>query len=105
MDRDFGPLENHDANNAELTPQALERVFDLFLACREMDAEPREIWLREACQGNLSLQRSVEALVREDENAEGFLSQPMRLVTRAFSFVIEEGQRFGRYTITGFVGR
>jgi Tol biopolymer transport system component len=105
MDRDFGPLENHDANNAEMTPQALERVFDLFLACREMDAEPREIWLREACQGNLSLQRSVEALVREDENAEGFLSQPMRLVTRAFSFVIEEGQRFGRYTITGFVGR
>jgi Tol biopolymer transport system component len=29
----------------------------------------------------------------------------MDLVTRVFAFTIAEGQRFGRYTITGFVGR
>jgi serine/threonine protein kinase/dipeptidyl aminopeptidase/acylaminoacyl peptidase len=98
-------LENREANNAEMTPQQLDRLFDLFLACREMDSDARNLWLREACQGDLSLRSSVERLIREDASAEGFLSRPMSLVTRAFSFVIAEGQRFGRYTITGFVGR
>jgi hypothetical protein len=103
--RDFGPLENREANHAEMTPQPLDRLFDLFLACREMDGEARSMWLREACQGDLSLQRGVENLLREDASAEGFLSRPMRWVTRAFSFTIAEGQRFGRYTIIGFLGR
>jgi serine/threonine protein kinase len=98
-------LENRDAKNIELTPQELERLFELFLACREMDAEARGIWLREACQGDVDFQQRVEALIREDASAEGFLSRPMRFVTSAFSFVIAQGQRFGRYTITGFVGR
>ena len=98
-------MENREFNNAELTPQQLDRLFDLFLACREMDSEARSAWLREACQGDLSFQRGVERLIHEDASADGFLSQPMRLVTQAFSFDIVEGQRFGRYTITGFIGR
>jgi serine/threonine protein kinase/Tol biopolymer transport system component len=98
-------LENREVNNAEMTPQQLDRLFDLFLACREMDAEARSAWLREACQGDLSLQSGVERLIREDLSAEGFLSRPADLITRAFAFTIAEGQRFGRYTITGFVGR
>jgi Tol biopolymer transport system component len=98
-------LENRESNNAEQTPPQLDRLFGLFLACREMDREARSVWLREACQGDVSLQLGVERLIREDESAEGFLSRPMRLVTDGFSFVIAEGQRFGRYTITGFIGR
>jgi Tol biopolymer transport system component len=98
-------LENREANNAEMTPQQLDRLFDLFLACREMDAETRSAWLREMCQGDFSLESGVERLIREDLSAEGFLSRPMDLVRRAFAFTIAEGQRFGRYTITGFVGR
>jgi eukaryotic-like serine/threonine-protein kinase len=98
-------LENREANNAELTPQQLDRLLDLFLACREMDSKARSAWLREACGGDLSLERGVERLIGEDLSAEGFLRRPMDLVTRAFAFTIAEGQRFGRYTITGFVGR
>src|SRR4051794_2204034 len=70
-----------------------------------MDSEARSAWLAENCEGDLSLQEGVERLIREDASAEGFLSRPIDLVTRAFSFIIAEGQRFGRYTITGFVGR
>ncbi len=45
------------------------------------------------------------SLIREDASAGGFLEPANRLVTRAFSFNIAVGQRFGRYTITGFLGR
>src|SRR3954470_13218749 len=88
-----------------MTPQQLDRLFELFLACREMDSETRSLWLPEACEGDLSLQCGVERLIREDLSAEGFLSRPIDFVTRAFAFTIADGQRFGRYTITGFVGR
>ncbi len=98
-------MENRESNNAEMTPQQLDRLFELFLACREMDSEARSVWLREACQGDLSLERGVERLIREDLSAEGFLSRPMDLITRVFAFKIAEGQRFGRYIITSFVGR
>ena len=98
-------MENRESNNAEMTPQQLDRLFELFLACREMDSEARSAWLREACQGDLSLERGVERLIREDSSAEGFLSRPMDLITRVFAFKIAEGQRFGRYIITSFVGR
>lgn len=98
-------MENRESNNAELTPQQLDRLFELFLACREMDGEARSVWLREACQGDLSLERGVERLICEDLSAEGFLSRPMDVITRVFACKIAEGQRFGRYTITGFVGR
>jgi eukaryotic-like serine/threonine-protein kinase len=98
-------LEKRDAENVELNSKELERLFELFHTYREMDTETRDAWLCEACGGDLSLQRRVEALIREGASADGFLSSPMAFVTRSFSFVIAEGQRFGRYTITGFVGR
>ncbi|MBV9035331.1 MAG: PD40 domain-containing protein [Acidobacteriaceae bacterium] len=99
-------MENRKVNNAEMTPQPLDRLFDLFLACREMDAESRSAWLREACEGDLSLQHGVERLIREDLSAEGFLSRPVGFLTCTSALTtIAEGQRFGRYTITGFLGR
>ncbi len=98
-------MENHDASNTEMTPQQLGRLFDLFLACREMNSEARNAWLREACRGDVSLERGVQSLLREDASAQGFLSGPMGFVARAFSFSITEGQHFGRYTISGFLGR
>lgn len=98
-------MENLESNNAEMTSRNLDRLFDLFLACRELQGEARSALLAEACAGNPSLQRDVERLIREDASAEGFLSQPMRLLTTAFSFGIKEGQRIGRYVVTGFVGR
>jgi hypothetical protein len=39
-------------------PQSLDRVFDLFLVCRDMDSEARNAWLREACGGDPLLQES-----------------------------------------------
>lgn len=98
-------MEQRETNNAEMTPQQLDRLFELFLACREMDTESRTAWLREVCHGDLSLERAVERLIREDLSAAGFLSHPTGLLTRAFAFTISAGQHFGRYTITGFVGR
>ena len=78
-------MENREANNAEVKPQELDRLFELFLACREMDSESRRVWLREACQGDLSLESGVERLIREDLSAEGFLSRPTDFVTRLFA--------------------
>ena len=105
MHRNFGPLENREANNAEMTPQQLDRLFELFNACREMDSETRSVWLREACKGDESLERGVQSLIREDASAEGFLSGPIDWIARGCSFNIAVGQRLGRYTITGFLGR
>jgi hypothetical protein len=92
-------LENRELSHAEMTQQQLGRLFELFLACWEMDSETRSEWLHGACQGDLSLQRSVERLIREDLCAEGFLSRPSDFVTRVFAFTIAEGQHFGRYTL------
>ena len=61
--------------SAEMSPP-LDRLFDLFLACREMEVEAARVWLSEACQGDMSLQYSVEKLLREDASAEGFLEPP-----------------------------
>jgi hypothetical protein len=99
-------LKNQESNNAEMTTPPLDRLFDLFLACREMDSEARSAWLREACGGDLSLQRGVERLIREDLSADGFLSRPVEFLTCTCALTtIAKGQRFGRYTITGFLGR
>jgi hypothetical protein len=96
----------HKKTNTEITPPSLDRVFDLFLACRDMAGEARNAWLHEACGGDPLLQREVENLLREDASAEGFLSRPVGFLTCASALTpIAEGQRFGRYTITGFVGR
>jgi len=97
-------LEESKANPGEMTPPQLDRLFALFLACREMDSASRTVWLREACGSDSSLQQTVEALIREDASAAGFLSHPAGFITRALSLSIAEGQRFGRYAITGFVG-
>jgi Tol biopolymer transport system component len=98
-------LEKREFNDAELTPQQADRLFELFLGCREMNGAARERWLQEACGGDELLQRGVERLIREDASAEGFLSRPMRLMTDALPLSIQEGQRFGRYTLQSFVGR
>ena len=103
--RSFGTLENCESKNVDLTPPQLKQLFELFLACREMESEARTAWLRKACKGDIALERAVENLVREDVSADGFLSRPMNFLTSSFSFVIAEGERFGRYTITGFLGR
>jgi Tol biopolymer transport system component len=98
-------LEKREFNDAELTPQQADRLFELFLGCRELNGATRERWLQEACGGDELLRRGVERLIREDASADGFLSRPMRLATNACPFSIQEGQRFGRYTLRSFVGR
>lgn len=99
-------MEERRPNNAEMTPQPLDRLFDLFIACREMDGQARSVWLRDACEGNVTLQRAVENLIREDASAAGFLSEPAGWAAAgALPFTITEGLRLGRYMVAGFIGR
>lgn len=98
-------MANRESDNLDLKSQQLDRLFDLFLACREMDTDARGAWLREKCEGDATLQMSVERMILADASVDGFLSHSAGLVARAFTFVISEGERFGRYTITGFIGR
>ena len=92
-----------------MTQQDWHRVAELFHACRCIPAESREVFLREACAGDASLQGAVKVLLLEDEHASGFISRPF--VTPPFADSpastnnIAEGDRIGRYTARTFLGR
>jgi serine/threonine protein kinase/Tol biopolymer transport system component len=98
-------VANRESNNFDLKSQQLDRLFDLFLACRDMDTGARDAWLREKCRGDVTLQANVQKMILADASVDGFLSHSAELVARAFTFVISEGKQFGRYTIMSFIGR
>ena len=60
-----------------MTSEEWNRLFDLFHAAREKSGGERVMVLDAACGENTMLRRAVEELLREDEAAEGFLSEPL----------------------------
>jgi hypothetical protein len=60
-----------------MTSEEWNRLFDLFHAAREKSGHERVMVLDAACGESTLLRRAVEELLREDEAADGFLSEPL----------------------------
>lgn len=90
-----------------MTPEEWSRIFDVFHAAREKSGGERVMVLDSACEGNISLRKAVEELLRDDEAAGGFLSEPLFGAAGAQSPVtlVVPGQHLGRYVTVAMIGR
>jgi serine/threonine protein kinase len=88
-----------------VTREDWTRLFEVFHGSRERSGDARMAYLRQECAGDPSLIEAVEQLLYEDENAGSFLSHPFSGLRRSKTSRISEGQEFGRYTVTSFLGR
>src|SRR5215469_17814751 len=83
--------------------ETAERLFEETLDLRP---EERGAFLDRACNGQPDLRAKVEALLKESDRLQGFLSEsplnpPEKQTSKAR---LEPGARLGRYTIVGLVG-
>ena len=90
-----------------MTSEEWNRLFDLFHAAREKSGDERVMVLDAACGESTLLRRAVEELLREDEAADGFLSEPLfgSLRGEPRPSPIIPGQRLGRYVTVALIGR
>jgi serine/threonine protein kinase len=90
-----------------MTPEEWNRLFDLFHAAREKSGGERVMVLDAGCGTSTSLRKAVEELLREDEAAGNFLSEPLfgsfRGEPRASRIL--PSQRIGRYVTVALIGR
>ena len=86
-----------------MTPERWQQVKELFQAALELDASQRAAFLDQACAGEPSLRKQVEALIASHEGAPSFLEEPA--VEVAAQMMAEDqaesvvGQRIGSYKI------
>ena len=90
-----------------MTPEEWNRLFDVFHAAREKSGGERVTVLDSACGENTLLRKAVEELLREDEAANGFLSDPLfiSITGEPRANPIVPGQRLGRYVTVALIGR
>lgn len=90
-----------------MTSEEWTQLFDLFHAARERSGPDRVALLDAACSESTLLRKAVEELLREDEAANGFLSEPLFGATQSqlWKSHVVAGQRFGRYVTERLIGR
>ncbi|HET6219788.1 MAG TPA: protein kinase [Acidobacteriaceae bacterium] len=90
-----------------MTPEEWNRLFDVFHAAREKSGGERVTVLDAACGESTLLRKAVEELLREDEAANGFLSEPLfsSLSGESRASPVVPGQRLGRYITVALIGR
>src|ERR1700691_4593446 len=90
-----------------MTSEEWSRLFDVFHAAREKSGGERLTVLDSACGENTLLRKAVEELLREDEAANGFLSDPLfsSITGEPRTSPIVPGQRVGRYVTVARIGR
>ena len=90
-----------------MAPAEWNQIFELFHAAREKSGGERVTLLDTACGENTLLRKAVEELLKEDEAAGGFLSEPLfgGPADETRSNLVVAGQRFGRYVIGALLGR
>jgi serine/threonine protein kinase/Tol biopolymer transport system component len=90
-----------------MIPEEWNRLFDLFHAAREKTGGERVMVLDAACGTSTSLRKAVEGLLREDEAAGNFLSEPLFSSLRGEPRAsrVLPGQRIGRYITVALIGR
>jgi eukaryotic-like serine/threonine-protein kinase len=90
-----------------MTSEEWSRLFDVFHAAREKSGGERILLLDSACGDSTQLRKAVEELLREDEAANGFLSEPLfsSLAGQSNQSTIAPGQHVGRYLTVALIGR
>ena len=90
-----------------MTSEEWTQLFDLFHAAREKSGPERVAVLDAACGESTLLRKAVEELLREDEAANGFLSEPLfgSAHSELWKSYVVPGQRFGRYVPERLIGR
>jgi eukaryotic-like serine/threonine-protein kinase len=90
-----------------MTPEEWNRLFEVFHAAREKSGGERVAVLEAACGESTLLRKAVEELLREDEAANGFLSEPLfsALNSEPRASPVVPGQRLGRYVTVALIGR
>jgi predicted ATPase len=85
--------------------QQISHLYDAALAC---DGGQRAAFLREACAGDLALQREVESLLRHGHDAEIFLQRPALEIAAEVTTQAQQrsiaGRRLGPYEIISSIG-
>ena len=82
--------------------QAAESIFGEAL---ELGPEERQVFLDRKCSGQPALRSSVEALLKENDRLQGFLSEPPFTPSgRPAGEDLPKGTRLGRYTIVEPLG-
>jgi WD40 repeat protein/predicted Ser/Thr protein kinase len=95
-----------------VTPEDFERVRELFLAARELDATKRPEYLDQACANSAHLRAEVEALLAQEGGANGLIDVPTRFgglrsgIERVLQTMEPEPipDRIGRYSILAKLG-
>ena len=77
-----------------------EQIF--YQAIALSSADERDVFLQQACAGNPALRASVEALLRANEGASGFLQQPAATVNHTIQE--ESGTVIGPYKLLEQIG-
>src|SRR5262247_250128 len=92
-----------------MKPDQWRQVDQLFQAALERASEERTAFISEACGGDDSLRREVEALLAADGQAESFIEAPAYAV--AAPLIVEDetpspmGKIIGHYQVISLVGR
>ena len=84
-----------------MTPDRWRQVTEIFHAALVRDASARDAFLRDACQGDSSLRKEVDALVAAHQDAGSFGDQPVVVDSSAR---LSPGARLGTYLIEGLLG-
>ena len=84
-----------------MTPDRWRQVTEIFHAALARDAGARDAFLRDACQGDASLRKEVDALVAAHHDAGSFGDQPVVVDSSAR---LSPGARLGTYLIEGLLG-
>jgi eukaryotic-like serine/threonine-protein kinase len=90
-----------------MAPAEWNQIFELFHAAREKSGAERLVLLNTACGENTLLRKAVEELLKEDEAASGFLSEPVIQLPASESRPprIIPGQSFEQYVTVALLGR
>jgi serine/threonine protein kinase/tetratricopeptide (TPR) repeat protein len=82
------------------------RSVELFTQALELPAGAREAFLEKACGADERLQSRVEALLKANDQAEGFLEPSFRRPERSLGGLVgeEPGDRIGRYKLLEQIG-
>ena len=85
-----------------MTPARLQNIEELFASAVARSAEERDAFLEEACAGDASLRREVEALLAADSETDDF-AQIAKGMAAEWAATNDHpdlvGQTFGRYKI------
>jgi len=91
-----------------MTPEQWEKVGEIYHKAVELEAEPREAFLDEACGSDATLRNEVESLLRADEEAGNFIAEPIvgNSATRSDSEDSEPkpGELIGHYRFERSIG-